>query len=131
MVLLALDRVADEVLKNEAGLADHGLQFGVGIGVAFGSDIEVRRHAIARKRIDNGISHKRSPGSGGPTIQATSRRHLLPPSLSARSTSFQSLSPRQGQRSEEHTSELQSLMRISYAVFGLKKNTQISTVNNT
>src|SRR3546814_9234986 len=32
------------------------------------------------------------------------------------------------QRSEEHTSELQSLMRISYAVFCLKKKTQI---NNT
>src|SRR3546814_10706731 len=28
-----------------------------------------------------------------------------------------------GQRSEEHTSELQSLMRISYAVFCLKKKT--------
>src|SRR3546814_2573783 len=28
---------------------------------------------------------------------------------------------RPGQRSEEHTSELQSLMRISYAVFCLKK----------
>src|SRR3546814_8317590 len=28
------------------------------------------------------------------------------------------------QRSEEHTSELQSLMRISYAVFCLKKNNQ-------
>src|SRR3546814_2716143 len=28
---------------------------------------------------------------------------------------------RQGPRSEEHTSELQSLMRISYAVFCLKK----------
>src|SRR3546814_7408365 len=27
-------------------------------------------------------------------------------------------------RSEEHTSELQSLMRISYALFGLKKKTQ-------
>src|SRR3546814_6252015 len=27
-------------------------------------------------------------------------------------------------RSEEHTSELQSLMRISYAVFRLKKNTK-------
>src|SRR3546814_7836511 len=27
-------------------------------------------------------------------------------------------------RSEEHTSELQSLMRISYAVFCLQKNTQ-------
>src|SRR3546814_5456505 len=29
---------------------------------------------------------------------------------------------RKGIRSEEHTSELQSLMRISYAVFCLKKN---------
>src|SRR3546814_2147224 len=30
-------------------------------------------------------------------------------------------------RSEEHTSELQSLMRISYAVFCLKKKTTLST----
>src|SRR3546814_4985467 len=29
-----------------------------------------------------------------------------------------------GKRSEEHTSELQSLMRISYAVFCLKKKTK-------
>src|SRR3546814_1593359 len=34
-------------------------------------------------------------------------------------------------RSEEHTSELQSLMRISYAVFCLKKkNTQKTILNN-
>src|SRR3546814_5524218 len=32
-------------------------------------------------------------------------------------------SPAVGPRSEEHTSELQSLMRISYAVFCLKKKT--------
>src|SRR3546814_5859335 len=32
-----------------------------------------------------------------------------------------SLPMRRGTRSEEHTSELQSLMRISYAVFCLKK----------
>src|SRR3546814_3717313 len=31
--------------------------------------------------------------------------------------------PGAGHRSEEHTSELQSLMRISYAVFCLKKKT--------
>src|SRR3546814_1418860 len=31
------------------------------------------------------------------------------------------------ERSEEHTSELQSLMRISYAVFCLKKQTHITT----
>src|SRR3546814_10028375 len=34
-----------------------------------------------------------------------------------------------GFRSEEHTSELQSLMRISYAVFCLKKKKRITTVN--
>src|SRR3546814_3263139 len=34
-------------------------------------------------------------------------------------------------RSEEHTSELQSLMRISYAVFCLKKNTAINTIMST
>src|SRR3546814_6603705 len=37
---------------------------------------------------------------------------------------------RVGGRSEEHTSELQSLMRISYAVFCLKTKTQTSTRRN-
>src|SRR3546814_7599897 len=36
---------------------------------------------------------------------------------------FFDLNYNQDFRSEEHTSELQSLMRISYAVFCLKKNT--------
>src|SRR3546814_1575755 len=34
-----------------------------------------------------------------------------------------------GHRSEEHTSELQSLMRISYAVFCLKKKTKLKQRN--
>src|SRR3546814_5784947 len=34
----------------------------------------------------------------------------------------------QPRRSEEHTSELQSLMRISYAVFCLKKKTKITSL---
>src|SRR3546814_7419754 len=38
-----------------------------------------------------------------------------------------SLSP---ERSEEHTSELQSLMRISYAVFCLKKKKYVHTQTN-
>src|SRR3546814_7717656 len=36
-----------------------------------------------------------------------------------------------GMRSEEHTSELQSLMRSSYAVFCLKKKTPIMTTSIT
>src|SRR3546814_18112822 len=35
-----------------------------------------------------------------------------------------------GDRSEEHTSELQSLMRISYAVFCLKKKTHKCTTSH-
>src|SRR3546814_4779346 len=41
-------------------------------------------------------------------------------SRAARSQSYE--------RSEEHTSELQSLMRISYAVFCLKKKTKTNTI---
>src|SRR3546814_1621367 len=52
-------------------------------------------------------------GSWGrpPTIACRSRRHIHPVS----------------HRSEEHTSELQSLMRISYAVFCLKKKKHTTT----
>src|SRR3546814_8974854 len=38
---------------------------------------------------------------------------------------------RASQRSEEHTSELQSLMRISYAVFCLKKKNTKSKITTT
>src|SRR3546814_5830905 len=38
---------------------------------------------------------------------------------------IRALSPSCDQRSEEHTSELQSLMRISYAVFCLKKKNTV------
>src|SRR3546814_2551468 len=54
-------------------------------------------------------------------------------SVGSNSTS-KSRPPAMKSRSEEHTSELQSLMRISYAVFCLKKNKQtvdISTKHNT
>src|SRR3546814_4482439 len=37
---------------------------------------------------------------------------------------------RAGKRSEEHTSELQSLMRISYAVFCLKKKKQTTKIKH-
>src|SRR3546814_10643111 len=41
------------------------------------------------------------------------------------------LAPPEVGRSEENTSELQSLMRISYAVFCLKKNTQSTSAYTT
>src|SRR3546814_6066010 len=41
------------------------------------------------------------------------------------------IAPSVSRRSEEHTSELQSLMRISYAVFCLKKKNTTKKTNNT
>src|SRR3546814_8979928 len=52
---------------------------------------------------------------------AIEREHDVAAELEAR------LVDRRGDRSEEHTSELQSLMRISYAVFCLKKNKNTNT----
>src|SRR3546814_10652200 len=54
-----------------------------------------------------------------------------PPGLSRRPLNRLDSSPenevRAGSRSEEHTSELQSLMRISYAVFCLKQKKKQNT----
>src|SRR3546814_15647815 len=57
-------------------------------------------------------SGRDAPGTG-------CRRRLQCPPPPARGAAAQA---GRGRRSEEHTSELQSLMRISYAVFCLKKN---------
>src|SRR3546814_6310410 len=68
----------------------------------------------------------RSAGGGG--------RVLVPDAEEAEGAIYKALGFRKGNyyylRSEEHTSELQSLMRISYAVFCLKKK-NISTTQNT
>src|SRR3546814_1469480 len=56
-----------------------------------------------------GPGARRDPGGGG-----AGQRHRPPPGAHGPAGE-------PGHRSEEHTSELQSLMRISYAVFCLKK----------
>src|SRR3546814_6480139 len=69
-------------------------------------------------------------GSGGGAMEHSMRDFDVAPQVK-RDPSVQTISPmpvdRMGEpRSEEHTSELQSLMRISYAVFCLKKKRQHS-----
>src|SRR3546814_8420592 len=78
----------------------------------------------------------RSEGEGTGQGRALFRRRRCvaePRRLSGRRADGGALSrPSYGLRSEEHTSELQSLMRISYAVFCLKKkNTDIQHTTNT
>src|SRR3546814_4650915 len=57
------------------------------------------------------LARPRHPCAAGPFVAVAGCHRQAPPPL---------LVP----RSEEHTSELQSLMRISYAVFCLKKKTK-------
>src|SRR3546814_6850404 len=54
-------------------------------------------------------------------------RDDAPFSINGREVVARHLDSEIGQRSEEHTSELQSLMRISYAVFCLKKKNKTTT----
>src|SRR3546814_8636568 len=60
-------------------------------------------------QIDRGLIYFLDPDRD----QTSKRRSIVP------------IAPTLAPRSEEHTSELQSLMRISYAVFCLKKKTTI------
>src|SRR3546814_4096209 len=71
-----------------------------------------RRRALFRP--GEGRSRSRPGGAGPPPVRRPPVRH----GRQARRTSHGRAASR---RSEEHTSELQSLMRISYAVFCLKK----------
>src|SRR3546814_4543844 len=74
-----------------------------------------RAHAIAVR-----AAHRRAADFAQPAT-ARRRRWLWPSAQPARL-----LDDDRGIRSEEHTSELQSLMRISYAVFCLKTKTYIA-----
>src|SRR3546814_1315257 len=79
-----------------------------------------------QSRTSNGIAS--SPGVscwvGTSTTSCSTPSTPGAMSLTARATPLK-MSQSLRDRSEEHTSELQSLMRISYAVFCLKKKKQI------
>src|SRR3546814_7469480 len=77
-----------------------------------------------------------APGSIEARVTAEGQdAHLRPESLAGLQddADLDEMTPRSvhGYRSEEHTSELQSLMRISYAVFCLKKKNKKRKQNTT
>src|SRR3546814_3555334 len=86
--------------------------------IGFGAPLSLGRLRVSR----SARNEQRTFGGGAPTW--TTRSSGPGPS---RRTMGRKL-PNKGQRSEEHTSELQSLMRISYAVFCLKKKSPHETL---
>src|SRR3546814_6787770 len=93
---------------------DSANRLGRALGIArrlrtAGNGLKTRTYATARSHDDEEHSLAASARS-----YKSTHAPLLRPRRSARVSA----------RSEEHTSELQSLMRISYAVFCLKKKTK-------
>src|SRR3546814_5509448 len=82
----------------------------------------LRRRDLARSRGDR---HAGRPARPRPLARAAARRCARRPAPKGRAEPAL-FEP----RSEEHTSELQSLMRISYAVFCLKKKKKLTTSQN-
>src|SRR3546814_7026985 len=82
------------------------------------------------------IAPTAEPRPCAPAMARASRRHPCINYMAiTATTTFNPKHQRAGtqglRRSEEHTSELQSLMRISYAVFCLKKKNRIPKTTNT
>src|SRR3546814_5720688 len=72
------------------------------------------QHVVERRNL-----HEVGPGRGD-KVNLLTRHQAQSPRMCLQWL----INSQRGQRSEEHTSELQSLMRISYAVFCLKKTKQ-------
>src|SRR3546814_2985659 len=82
---------------------------------------------VPERDVVRGESHQRLIGLGGRRARTTAQPivdDLLPARIGR---DFERVVEADLLRSEEHTSELQSLMRISYAVFCLKKKKKKQT----
>src|SRR3546814_5159939 len=73
-----------------------------------------------RKTVSRALRHKREILARN-TLPMPDYFHVETRTCGVFLSAGRALAKRRGKRSEEHTSELQSLMRISYAVFCLKK----------
>src|SRR3546814_6509050 len=91
------DVCSSDLVENWS-YSDRNVRVRIPVRVSYKSDLERAQALMMRAAVE-------------------SPRTLDSPKPNVRLTAF-------GDRSEEHTSELQSLMRISYAVFCLKKKTQ-------
>src|SRR3546814_4623821 len=99
------------------------------------SDLHALRSAASRRRRGQraGIAHPdraRRPADDAPGPLTDARRAWRRGSRRSRLELGPLRGSGAGPRSEEHTSELQSLMRISYAVFCLKKKIQYNIKSN-
>src|SRR3546814_43904 len=120
----ALAHLLEQVGGGDAGVR-HGLTAIVGIGLPNSRPRSASTSGASRSASRNPSLEKRSASSDRISRYCCDECSgtLI---ANTRSTGAWSRAPKSTGRSEEHTSELQSLMRISYAVFCLKQNNMTS-----
>src|SRR3546814_4539842 len=99
-------------------------QLGRHFGVVDGKDV-----ALARV-LDEGLAAVLADREAPAVAVMADSVAVHSPFSRFRFSDYRAFPGRGGPRSEEHTSELQSLMRISYAVFCLKQKTTRNQRNN-
>src|SRR3546814_9254636 len=105
------------IAPRREDIAPAAFEFGHRVALAAAAEDAVSEREHGLRGFDRQIAHQRLFGELADQLAALHEVRFSRP--------VQSLDPlrpvRKKMRSEEHTSELQSLMRISYAVFCLKK----------
>src|SRR3546814_5260441 len=88
----------------------------------------VQEHKMILKALEKGVSEERLARALNVNISSIRNKRRLLDGICEEVAKL--LQDRMVPRSEEHTSELKSLMRISYAVFCLKKKKNIKRCHN-
>src|SRR3546814_10236297 len=101
------------------------------VGRLSAADARMRCEALLAKvgLADKHDAHPAQLSGGQQQRVAIARALAMQPDIMLFDEPTSALDPEKVNRSEEHTSELQSLMRISYAVFCLKKKKKQNTQN--
>src|SRR3546814_3908558 len=114
-------RISDwssDVCSSDLQLGERGAEFGAG-AQAIGDEAWNLVARPANAALGDVERKRRLPRDEAGEFGAVRPLAVAPAGLRAKAVAERV--ERRGLRSEEHTSELQSLMRISYAVFCLKK----------
>src|SRR3546814_9239886 len=135
-------RISDwssDVCSSDRAYQPTGVPVGVGAMLLMEVDgnrdsIAAALHAVVAAAEGPGLVELKTADSTAETEALWACRKALSTRASSVQSGSKAYDTRRSKRSEEHTSELQSLMRISYAVFCLKKKktniTKLYLTNN-
>src|SRR3546814_6021054 len=128
------DLVIDDIVQQVALMAHHHHRRPIGAEEGFQPQrrfqVEVAGRLVQQQQVRLGKQQRRQRDAHPPSAGKAVERPVLHLLVKAEADQYPRRPRGRGMRTGEHTSELQSLMRISYAVFCLKKKTDFfKTIN--